>query len=225
MITSVHVAKLGPSGLAFRGAKPSKVPGLLSSNGGPTAHLGPGLLPRPDLTRTGMVAFWESEAALDDYLTSDPVGQKLAKGWHARLEPLRAFGSWPGLPEDTSARRTVVTEGPVMVTTLAKLKMTQAYRFFKTSAKAEERVIKSPGLIWTAGFGSTPFVATLSIWESAQAAADYAYGEAQPEHTEAIGIDRAKAFHHVSAFVRYRPLSVSGSMDTGKNPIPPFSLD
>ena len=224
MITSVLVAKLGPSGLVFRGAKPAKVPGLLSSDGGPTAQLGPHLFPRPDLTQTGMIAFWESEGALDDYLGSNPVGQKMATGWHARLEPLRAYGSWPGLPDDTSPRRAVEGDGPVMVTTLARLKLTQAYRFFKTTAKAEERVIKSPGMVWATGFGGTPFVATMSFWESAQAAFDYAYSAAQPEHSEAIDIDRAKAFHHVSAFVRYRPLSVHGSMDSGKNPIPAFEL-
>jgi len=111
------------------------------------------------------------------------------------------------------------------VTTLAKLKMTNALRFFKTSAKAEGRVVKSPGLIYATGFGSPPFVATLSVWESAQAAADYAYGSAHPEHGEAIGVDRAKTFHHEKAFIRFRPLSVSGRMDSGRNPIPAFDLD
>jgi len=113
MITSVHVAKFGLSGVAFRGPRPSKIPGLLSAGGGPTSPLGPGLLPRLDPTRVAMVAFWESEQALDDYLTSDRVGRRLAEGWQARLAPLRAYGSWPGLPADTPTTRAVVTDGPV----------------------------------------------------------------------------------------------------------------
>lgn len=170
-----------------------------------------------------MVAFWESEDSLDEYLESDRVGRRLAQGWQARLAPIRAYGSWPGLPADTPTDRAVVTDGPVVVTTLAKLKLTNAYRFFKTSAKAEARVVKSPGLVWATGFGSPPFVATLSLWESAQAAADYAYGSAHPEHDEAIGVDRAKTFHHTKAFIRYRVLSVSGAMDSGRRPIPAFT--
>lgn len=224
MITSVHVAKLGPSGAVFRGPSPTKVPGLLSANAGLTSSLGPELVPRLDPTRVGMIAFWESEDALDDYLGSDTTGEKLAAGWQARLEPLRAYGSWPGLPADTPTSRAVATEGPVVVTTLAKLKLTHAYRFFKTTAKAEARVIKSPGMLWATGFGSPPFVATLSVWESAQAAVDYAYGSAQPEHDEAIGVDRAKTFHHAKAFIRYRPLSMSGEMSSGRNPIPALNI-
>ncbi len=224
MITSVHVAKLGPSGAIFRGVRPSKVPGLLSADGGALSGLGPSVWPRPDITRVGMVAFWEHEDALDEFLTSDSTGRRLAEGWQARLTPLRAYGSWPGLPADTPKSRAVTTDGPVVVTTLAKLKLNHAYRFLKTSAKAEARVVKSPGLVWATGFGSPPFAATISLWESAQAVADYAYGEAQPEHSEAVTIDRAKTFHHEKAFIRYQALSVSGTMDTGPNPIPPFSV-
>jgi hypothetical protein len=28
---------------------------------------------------------------------SHPLAEELAGGWHARMEPLRVFGSWPGL--------------------------------------------------------------------------------------------------------------------------------
>lgn len=223
MITSAHVAKFGPAGAIFRGVKPSKVPGLLSATGGSTSRLGPELVPRLDPTRVAMLAFWESEGALDDFLGSNPTGKRLAEGWQARLEPLRAYGTWPGLPADVRKTRTVETEGAVAVTTLAKLKMSHAYRFFKTSATAEARVVKSPGMVWAAGFGAPPYVATLSLWESAQAAYDYAYTPAQPEHDAAIAVDRAKTFHHEKAFIRYRVLSVSGSMTSGKNPIPEFA--
>lgn len=224
MITSVHIAEFGLSGAMFRGVKPAQVPGLLSADGGPLAQLGPAVLPRPDIKRIGMVAFWESEDALDDFVTSNPTGKRLAEGWQARLSPLRAYGTWPGLPADTPKARTVTTEGPVAVTTLAKLKLAHAYRFFKTSATAEARVVTSPGLIWASGFGGLPFAATQSLWESAQAAHDYAYGAAQPEHSDAVEVDRVKTFHREKAFVRYEILSVSGEMTGGSNPIPAFDL-
>ena len=225
MITSVHIAEFGLSGGLFRGIKAANVRGLLSADGGPLAALGPAVLPRADLKRVGMVGFWESEQALDDFLMTNPTGKKLADGWQARLAPLRAYRTWPGLPAETPKARTVTTDGPVAVTTLAKLKLTNAYRFFKTSAKAEARVVTSPGLIWASGFGGLPFAATLSLWESAQAAHDYAYGAAQPEHSDAVAVDRAKTFHREKAFVRYRILSVSGEMTSGRNPIPAFDIE
>lgn len=224
MITSVHVAKVGPSGPLFRPPKPASVPGLLGADAGMASPLGPELLPRLDPTRVAMVAFWEAEEHLDHFLETNTIGKKLASGWQARLEPLRAHGEWPGLPAELRRSRAVETDGPVVVTTLGKLKLTQAYRFFKTSAMAESSLGESEGLIWATGFGSPPFVATLSVWESAQAAYDYAYGAARPQHDQAIGVDRQKGFHHMNAFVRYRPLSVAGALTEGRNPIPEMEL-
>ena len=91
--------------------------------------------------------------------------------------------------------------------------------FNRTSAKAEEHVIKAPGMVWATGFGAPPFLGTISLWESAQAAHDYAYPEDQPGHSQAIVADRARSFHHTKAFIRYRPLAMTGSVD-GKNPLP-----
>lgn len=224
MLTSVHVAKVGPTGPLFRPPKAGSVPGLLSADAGMASPLGPGLIPKLDPTRVAMIAFWETEEHLDQFLETHPTGQKVANGWQARLEPLRAHGEWPGLPADLRRTRTVETDGPVVVTTLGKLKMTQAYRFFKTSALAESGLEGSDGLIWATGFGSPPFVATLSVWESAQAAYDYAYTAAQPQHDQAIDVDRKKGFHHMNAFIRYRPLSVSGALTVGRNPIPEMTI-
>ncbi len=213
-VVSVHVADVGLKGPLTRAPKPVKVSGLVEANAGLCAPLGPGLIPRVDPRRVAMVAFWESHGALEQFLAGHPVAERLSSGWHAALEPIRAFGSWPGLPDDIPRNRKVESDGPVVVTTLGKLKMSQAYRFLATSAKAEARVAAAPGLRWATGFGQPPFVATLSVWDSAQSAMDYAYGGSDaPEHQGAIDEDRSRPFHHRNAFVRYRPLAVSGSID------------
>ena len=49
-----------------------------------------------------------------------------------------------------------------------------------------------------------PFVATCSLWESTKALSTYAYGARDRGHADAVEADRAKAFHHRSAFVRFR---------------------
>ena len=223
MVTSAHVANIGPGAALFRAPKPAEVPGLLSADGGLTSILGPSFLPRLQPRRVAMIAFWDDNASLDAFLDSHDSARRFSDGWHARLEPLRAYGSWPGLSAEVPKSRAVDSDGPVVVSTLARLKWSRAREFFSTSAKAEGQVIEAPGLRWASGFGSPPFLGTLSLWDSAQAAADYAYGTTGSGHRSAIEIDRAKTFHHEKAFIRYRVVASSGSVD-GKNPLPEGAL-
>lgn len=223
MVVSVHVADVGLAGPFTRAPRLADVPGLLQANVGLCAALGQ-TPPRPAPGRVGLVAFWAKEEALDEFLESHPVAERMSSGWSARLEPLRAFGTWPGLPDGVSRKRAVETEGPVVVTTLGRLRLSQTVRFLRTSAKAEKRVVRSPGLLWATGLTAPPFVATISIWESAQSAADYAYGQAEaPEHPAAIDTDRSKPFHHENAFIRFRPIAAQGSLG-GRNPLPALEL-
>jgi hypothetical protein len=221
MIASVHFANLRkPSALAMlrRAPRPSANPGLRSASIGFAAPLSSSILPAPDLGRVGIVAFWEDDAAIDQFLADSPIAAALAGGFHLRLEPLRATGTWPGLPVDLPNDRAVEVDGPAAVLTLGRLRLSQAPRFFRASAKPEGRAAAAPGLIWGSGLGRPPFVATCSLWESSRALMTYAYGHREPEHSDAIAQGEAKAFHHQSAFIRFRPYGASGSL-TGRNPL------
>lgn len=143
----------------------------------------------------------------------------LTGGWRVRLEPLRLWGSWPGVPDDLPRARTVEHEGPAAVLTLGRLRLTQAPRFFRTSARAEARVVEAPGRIWSTGLARPPpLVATCSLWSSTEALTTYAYGRREPAHADAIAADRARPFHHRSAFIRFRPYASEGRLD-GRNPL------
>src|SRR4051812_18226473 len=87
--------------------KPGSIPGLRRSQAALAAPLrsssGP---PRPNPGRVAFISFWESDDDLSRFLEGHPIAEQLAGGWHARLEPLRAFGSWPGLPDGISRSRT-----------------------------------------------------------------------------------------------------------------------
>jgi hypothetical protein len=221
VIASVHVADIGArSGLrALRSTpKPAQVAGLRSATTALAAPLRGSLLPSPELGRVALVAFWDDDAALDQFLAHDPVAAELAGGWHVRLAPLRAWGTWPGLPTELTKSRAVDHDGPAAVLTLARVRLSQAVRFVRTSAKAEAAVLHAEGLIWATGLGRPPFVATCSLWESAQAASDYAYGSATVAHSNAIAADKAKPFHHQSAFIRFRPYDSEGGLG-GSNPL------
>jgi hypothetical protein len=218
MIASVHVADVGArTALRLLRRAPS-APGLRQANVALTAPLGGSLRPSVQPGRLALVAFWDDNEALDRFLADGPVARSLAAGWHVRLDPLRAFGSWPGLPDDLPRARKVEHDGPAAVVTLGRVRMTQLVRFLRTSNKAENRVLGAPGLIWATAMARPPFVATCSLWESTDALSAYAYGPSDPAHPDAIAAGRAKPFHHQEAFIRFRPYRSEGRLE-GRNPL------
>ena len=219
MIATVHVADLGAAGTVrtlLRRPAVDRVPGLRWADVAPLAPLA--MSRPPSLRRAALMAFWDDDAAVDRFVESHPVGRRFADGFHARLSPLRAFGSWPGLPSDLPTARTVPHEGPVVVFTLGRLRLSQTVRFLRTSRPAERAALESPGLVWGMAAARPPFVATISIWEDSRASATYAFGRQRPQHSEAIAAQERKDFHRQSAFVRFAPLHVSGSLD-GPSPL------
>jgi heme-degrading monooxygenase HmoA len=68
-----------------------------------------------------------------------------------------------------------------------------------------------------------PFVASVSLWESSEAATDYAFSGHQAGHPEAVAAGRAKPFHHQEAFIRLAIGEIRGSL-TGRNPLPPDAI-
>jgi hypothetical protein len=220
VLASVHIAdiKRGEAlKLIAKGPKGIASPGLRHANLGLAAPLGGGLRPKPDLGRVALVAMWDDDQAIDRFLADAPIARTLADGWHARLQPLRAHGSWPGLADDLPRSRAVDNEGPVAVLTLGRLRLPRLLPFLRASAKAEGRVVVAPGLIWATGIGRPPFFATCSLWQSADASAAYAYTQGDA-HNDAIAAGRAKPFHHQEAFVRFRPYGTAGHLDR-RNPL------
>ncbi|HUV10053.1 MAG TPA: spheroidene monooxygenase [Acidimicrobiia bacterium] len=222
MIASVHIADIGAGsalGVLRKPPRSGSIPGLRHASVALAAPLSGSLRPSPDLGRVGLIAFWDDDAALDGFLAGHPLAEKLADGWRARLAPLRAHGSWPGLPDDVPAQRSVDHEGPAVVLTLGRVRLSRVLPFFRASAKAEGRVLDAPGLVWATGLARPPFVATCSLWKDTRALSTYAYGAAHPEHPDAVAADRARPFHVQSAFVRFAPSDSQGGLE-GRNPLP-----
>ena len=225
MIVSVHIANVGVRdalSLLRRVPKPSSTPGLRSARAGLAAPLGRSVLPKPSFNRIGLVAFWDDDGAIDKFEANDERATILRDGFSVRLEPLRAFGTWPGLDDDVPRARRVSSDGTAVVLTLGKLRLSQSIRFFRTSARAEAAVVDAPGLLWATGFGRPPFVATCSFWENQDAIRGYAFDRGA--HSDAITRGEEKPFHHQQAFIRFRPYAARGSL-TGNNPLPPGVLD
>jgi len=229
MIATVDIADLGARGTLrslWRRPAPASVPGLRwlgTAVAAPLASKRP-----PGVRRSVMIAFWDDEEAAAAFADDHPLGQRYAdNGFRAVLRPLRAFGTWPGLPEDLPRARAAVHDGPVLVTTLGRLRVTQAGRFFRASRPAERSAVAAAGFVWGTAASRPPFMATVSLWSSDAAAAAYAYGDPDAGHPRAITKQRRKDFHHQSAFIRYAPLAITGSVrgmpatDSRNNPAHP----
>jgi hypothetical protein len=225
VIASVHIADIpirSALGALRKAPKPGSIEGLRQANVGIAAPFGKHRRP-PMPGRVGLVSLWDDDAALDRFHAEHPLAAKLTDGFFVRLEPLRAYGSWPGLPADVPSERSVDYDGPAVVLTLARLRFTQTVRFLRASGKAEAKVATAPGLIWATALARPPFLATLSLWEDTRSLATYAYGHSDPRHSDAITAQAAKDFHHESAFVRFRPYGAQGSLDR-RNPLREHAL-
>jgi hypothetical protein len=219
MIATVQLADLGPATTLraiMRGPKPSDTAGLRAAEVAvfaPLALSGP-----PPIRRAGLIAFWDDVDAFDRFVDDDPIGQRFSGGFQARLRPLRAHGSWPGLPADVPTSRAVEHDGPVVVLTLGRLRISQAVRFLRASRPAERDAAAHDGMIWGSAAARPPLVATMSIWRNSEVTAAFAYGRQQPAHSDAISAQQRKDFHRRSAFIRFAPIRLDGTL-RGSNPL------
>jgi len=221
MVVSVHIADASPraaAGILLRPPKPAVVPGLTYAETTTTAALGEPLLPPRDFGRVGMFAAWEDDAALERFSRSHPLAARFAGGWQVRLEPLRVFGAWAGMA-GLPARALPVADGePVGVLTLGRLRLRRIAAFRRSATPAERAAIEDGALLAATGMARPPrLVATFSLWRSAAAMRAYAT-VAGGAHSAAVAADRARPFHHESAFVRFRPYASEGSWD-GRDPL------
>lgn len=218
-VASVHIADIGfPRSLgSLRNPRPSSIPGLVHANAGVAATFGT-TPARPSPGRVGLIAFWEDDAALERFEATHPRAKALGGGLVVRARPLRVHGEWPGIDDAVPKRRDVDHDGPVLVLTLARTKLSRSVSFFRTSQPAEKAVTVAPGNLFSTALIRTPFIASVSLWESGQAAMDYAYGGGQHGHPEAIAAGRAKPFHHQQAFIRLAITDLRGSL-AGRNPL------
>lgn len=220
MIVSVDIAEVGPRrGLRALARPPraDRIEGLRYAETVFTAPLGTSR-PEPSFGTVALIAAWDDEAALDRF-ASHPLAEELASGWHARMEPLRVFGSWPGLTGLPDQPLPVDNEEPVAVITLGRFKPWRLRPFLRASAPAERDAVAAPGLLASTAFARLPnLVSTFSLWRTAAEMRAYALDK-DGSHRAAVAKDRDRPFHRHSAFIRFRPYETRGEWD-GQNPLP-----
>jgi hypothetical protein len=222
MIVSVHLADVGPlraQRLLFQRLDPGRVTGMTYAEPTMTGPLGE-RPPRPLLGRLGLIAAWDDDGAIDRFLADHPFGKQVAGGWHARLEPRRCFGAWAGMPELPKRELPMDDDEPAVALTLGRLRALRVRPFLKASKPAEREAVRNPAVAAVIGLtrpARPRLVSTFSIWRSAGAMREYAFGKDGP-HQAAVRADRARPFQHEQAFVRFRPYASQGSWD-GSDPL------
>jgi hypothetical protein len=217
LIVSVHLADVSKRAalrLLRTKLNPAKVLGLRYAEIATAAPLSGRLLPRPNPGRVGLIAAWDNDRAIEDFLASHPLAQQLAHGWHVRLQPTRIFGAWPQLSGLLANEEPMDDAEPAAVLTLGRLRLSQTTRFLRASAAAEGLAVRSPALLASTALARPPrLVATFSLWQSTAAMRAYVHSPVEPGHLAAIQAHAARPFHHESAFIRFQPYEAKGSWD------------
>ena len=228
MLFSAHVANTSVlSALRRKTPQPAGVPGLRSARTALCAPFTPGVLPRPQPTREAMVACWEDDESLDQFLTDHPTGRAFADGWHVRMELVRAAGVWPGVDDnlvELAGNKAKGMTGPSVAITIGTAYLRSMVPFMRVNSGLEDQFLATPSGLWGTLMTNLPqrLVATLTIWESADAAIDYmrsgAHGAAITAHYDPAKDPTGHTFVTGGGFFGFRPLATSGSVD-GKNPL------
>ncbi len=217
MIVSVHLADVGARRalrLLRESLEPRDTPGLRYAQVTTTAPLGGGVLPRPTLGRVGLIAAWDGDEELDEFLAGHPLASALAHGWRVRLRATHVFGAWPRLPDPVGEEPDLRADEPAAALTIGHLRLTQTLRFLRASGKAEEQAVGDPALLAATALARPPrLVATFSLWRNLDAMRAYVRGDADASHRDASRAHAARPFHHDSAFIRCRPYAAEGSWD------------
>jgi hypothetical protein len=222
VIVSVHLADVGrlnAQRLLLQSLDASKIPGMSYAEVVFAAQLG-NRIPRPRPGRIGLIAAWDGDGAIDRFLAGHPLGERLAGGWHGRLEPLHCFGSWAGMNDLPRRELPAKDDEPVAALTLGRLRIGRTRAFLKSARPAERDAVANPEVVAVTGFGRfTPprLVSTFSIWRNLAAMREYAFGR-DGSHQAAVRVDRSKPFHRESAFIRFRPYASQGNWD-GRDPL------
>ena len=175
-----------------------------------------------------MVACWEDEAAIDNFLSNHPTGQAFAAGWEARLQLYRAVGVWPGLDDnmaEVAAAGVAPESGPTIAVTIGTFYARKLVPFVRVNSHLEAQFLEAPGAIWGTGMANLPqrLVGTLTIWANPTAATDYmrngAHDAAVMAHYNPKKDPTGHTFVTGGGFFGFRPTSVRGSLD-GDNSIP-----
>jgi hypothetical protein len=138
-----------------------------------------------DLQQWAILFVAEDFARVEDSRFIESWRKRAIKSEIFRLEPISSHGKWSKKePFQISGKNHA--GGPVVAITRARLKWSQAIRFWRSIPPVVLDLHQSPGLLFSIGIGEAPIglQGTLSIWRCAADLRDFAYKNAVIEDTK-----------------------------------------
>lgn len=228
MIFSAHLFDSSPLAAMKRKAPTAEeTPGLRSARTAICAPFSNSMIPSVQLGRESMIACWDDESSLERFLEDTPTGREMAQGWHVRLELVRAMGMFPGLDDDlneVAGDKADAMSGPSFAITMGTAYIKTIPTFYRVNKGLERQFLATPSGLWGTAMSNlrTRFVATLTAWESLDAATDYvkagAHAEAVRNHFDPAKDRTGHTFVTGGGFLGFRPLSMHGQV-AGKNAV------
>ena len=118
------------------------------------------------------------------------------------LNPISSHGQWSRRePFEISSQ--IKNDGPIVAITRARLKWSQAIRFWRSIPPVVTDLHNSPGLLFSIGIGEAPIglQGTFSVWQSGAALRDFAYKNAP--HRAAIEDTKRFDWYSEELFARF----------------------
>lgn len=185
-------------------------------------------LDRMQVRRIAMFAQWRAEDDLDRFFSDDPLGRRLAEGWHVRMQFLRRWSRLAALADLAEREGSWTKDEPVVAVTVARMRLPEVPRFLRWGKPVERLVRDHPGTtLALAAFRPPRTIATFSVWRTVREMEEMVHGHSavnEPgRHAVAMVERERRDFHHEFATFRFRPLSEHGAWQgrTGIVPVRP----
>jgi hypothetical protein len=215
----LRVPLLKTLGLLFRPLHGQKVPGLRHAESFFTMKLGEPVTagPRYDFRKVAVFAWWNDVSALDEFLRQ-PERRAFAEGWHVRLEQYRRWGRITEIAGAVVDPALGVPERPVVAVTLARLKLSQTFRFTRWGKPVEAQVRDHPGkTLALAAMRPLNTFCTFSVWKNEAEMVAMVNGRDGESHRVAMQERARQDFHHEFTTMRFVPIGEFGAWDGRSN--------
>lgn len=181
--------------------KPANNPGLVHAECMTAMTLGSGIFsPSRMLIRQFVVfAQWESEDAINHFLSKNELGVILTQGWHTRLQFIWRWGRVSEFEIPKEPLEVDENYSPVVAVTLARMKLPQVPRLIRWGRPVKKLVRDHPGTTLSLASIRLPrTISKFSIWKSQKDMIDMVHAHSQVpnprRHVNAIHELRQKGF-------------------------------
>jgi len=174
---------------------------------------------RYNLSKLILICRWNDKESLESFLIENKKINNSKEHWHVKMKPYRKWGKLKELNDTHIYEEQSSPKGPVIGLTLAKLKLTQVFRFEKWGRPVERQVAEHSGkTLAVVSMRPLNKFSTFSVWKSEDDMTSMVHGtydsKESKNHAEAMKERIKKPFHFEFMTMRFVQIEESGSIDS-----------